>query len=83
MQVNEIVSRLESVFREVFDDDSIVLTNELSAKDIDEWDSLTHIQLIVATEQEFQVKFMTAEIADLKNVGEFIALIEKKLETND
>ncbi len=83
MQVNEIVSRLESVFREVFDDDSIVLTNELSAKDIDEWDSLTHIQLIVATEQEFQVKFMTAEIADLKNVGEFIALIGKKLEKND
>ena len=83
MQVNEIVSRLEFIFREVFDDDSIVLTNELSAKDIDEWDSLTHIQLIVATEQEFQVKFMTAEIADLKNVGEFIALIGKKLEQND
>ncbi len=83
MQVNEIVSRLESVFREVFDDDTIVLTKEMTANDIDEWDSLTHIQLIVATEQEFNVKFMTAEIADLKNVGEFIALIGKKLENHE
>jgi acyl carrier protein len=78
--MDETRDRLQNVFREVFDDPSIVLRDEMSAKDIEEWDSLTHIQLIVATEQQFNVMFMTAEIAELKNVGEFLKLINKKLE---
>ena len=71
--------RLQNVFRDIFDDNSIVLTDELSANDIDEWDSLTHIQLIVEVEQEFNITFTTPEVAILKNVGEFINLIERKL----
>ena len=77
--MTDIKEKLQSVFWDVFDDDSIVLTDELSANDIDEWDSLTHIQLIVAVEQEFKVIFTTPEVAILKNVGEFIELIERKL----
>jgi acyl carrier protein len=72
-------ARLERVFREVFDDESIVITPETTAADIDGWDSLEHINLIVAVEREFDVKFRTGEITGLKNVGEFEALLTKKL----
>ena len=78
--MDEIRDRLQNIFRDVFDDSSIILQDEMSAKDIEEWDSLTHIQLIVTTEQQFNIRFMTAEIAELKNVGEFLKLIKKKLE---
>jgi acyl carrier protein len=78
--MDEIRDRLQNIFRDVFDDSSIILQDEMSAKDIEEWDSLTHIQLIVTTEHQFNIRFMTAEIAELKNVGEFLKLIKKKLE---
>ncbi len=71
--------RLQEVFRDVFDDDEIELTDETTAEDIDAWDSLTHVQLIVAVEKAFGLKFSTVEVMKLKNVGEFIALIDKKL----
>ena len=77
--MDEIRDRLQNIFRDVFDDSSIILKDEMSAKDIEEWDSLTHIQLIVTTEQQFNIQFMTAEIAELKNVGEFLKLIKKRL----
>jgi len=71
--------KLQEVFRDVFDDDEIELTDETTADDIDAWDSLTHVQLIVAVEKAFGLKFSTVEVMKLKNVGEFIALIDKKL----
>lgn len=71
-------SRLEKVFRDVFDDEEIEITNEMTADDIEEWDSLTHVQLIVAVEEEFGCKFSTVEVMKLKNVGEFINLIDRK-----
>lgn len=71
--------RLQLVFREVFEDEEIEITEETTADDIEEWDSLTHIQLIVETEKEFNIKFTTIETIKLKNVGEFISLIEKKI----
>lgn len=77
--MSEIKERLQNIFREIFDDSSIILKDEISAKDIEEWDSLTHVQLIVAVESEFHVNFETAEISELKNVGDFISLIRKKL----
>ncbi len=70
--------KLEQVFREVFDDEEIELTDEMTADDIDAWDSLTHIQLIVAVEEAFNCKFSTVEVMKLKNVGEFIKLIDRK-----
>jgi acyl carrier protein len=74
-----IIDRLQPVFRDVFDDESLVLSSEMTAKDVDGWDSLTHVQLIVAVESEFDIEFQTAEISELKNVGDFINLIQKKL----
>jgi len=72
-------ARLQSVFRDVFDDETIVIGPETTAADIDAWDSLEHINLIIAVEKEFAVRFKTAEITSLKNVGEFEALLERKL----
>lgn len=72
--------RLQEVFRTVFEDDEIEISNETTADDIDAWDSLTHVQLIVSVEKEFSLKFSTVEVMKLKNVGDFIALIEKKLQ---
>ena len=70
---------LTEVFQDVFDDDELELFDEMTAEDVEDWISLTHIQLIVAVEKKFGVKFTTVEVMKLKNVGEFIALIEKKL----
>ena len=75
----DTTERLQEVFRDVFDDDEIVITKDTTADDIESWDSLTHVQLIVAGEREFSVKFYTVEVLNLKNVGEFIELIDKKV----
>ena len=76
--MTETMTKLQEIFRDFFDDEDIVLTDETTADDIDGWDSLTHVQLIVAVEKAFSVKFSTVEVMKLKNVGEFAALIEKK-----
>ena len=62
----------------MFDDDSINVTPELSAKDVDGWDSLTHIRLMLSVEKAFKVKFTTSEIGNLKNVGDLVALIKQR-----
>jgi acyl carrier protein len=79
MDQAEIDSRLTSIFRDIFDDDAIVLRPETTAADVPEWDSFNHINLIVATEAKFGIKFQTAEIESLRNVGHFEDLILKKL----
>ena len=78
MQEQEIYSRLTAIFRDTFDDDNITLTRHTTAHDIKGWDSVNHINLIVATEQEFHIKFKTAELEALKDVGEMVNLIEQK-----
>ena len=79
----EIRTRLRAVFRDVFDDDEMELTDEMSAEDVPDWDSLQHINLIIAVEKEFGIRLATAEISRLKeadqNVGGFLRLIESKL----
>jgi acyl carrier protein len=74
-----IRERLNQVFREVFDDDSIEISDEMTAADVEEWDSLNHINLIVAVERTFGIRFSTKEVNGLANVGEFVALISSKL----
>jgi len=71
----QVYARLTDIFHEVFDDDSIKVTPELSAADVDGWDSLTHIRLILTVEKAFKVKFSTSEIGKLKNVGDLVDLI--------
>jgi len=75
---DEIKARLTSVFHEVFDDDELALTPELTADDVEGWDSLAHIRLILSTQKAFGVKFSPSETSRLKNVGELAALIKQK-----
>ena len=79
MDTNAIMKLVNEIFIDVLDNDDIVLSRETSAKDIEEWDSLNHIQLIVAIEKKFKQRFTTAEINGWKNVGEMCDAIEKKL----
>ena len=72
------LERLQEVFRDVFDDEDIVIGEETTAEDIEGWDSLTHVVLVVAVQDEFGVKFSIAETSALKNIGDFVKLIESK-----
>lgn len=78
METTSSYQKLTQVFHDVFDDDSIVVTPELTADDVDEWDSLAHIRLVVAVEKKFGMKFSAAEVGELKNVGELVTLIEAR-----
>lgn len=78
MDEARIYARLAEIFEDVFDEDSIQLTPQLSAKDVDGWDSLTHIRLILTIEKAFKIKFSTSEIGKLENVGDLVALIQTR-----
>lgn len=75
MSREEVFEKLNEVFRDVFDDEDIVVTDTTTAKDIDDWDSLEHINLIVAIENKFKIKFKMNEVTGLKNVGEMVDVI--------
>ena len=79
MASQEIYKQLTEIFRDLFDDDTIVLTPETTAADIEGWDSFNHINLIVATEARFGIKFRTAELEGLHNVGHLVRLVQEKL----
>ncbi len=74
----EILSRLTEVMRETFGDDTVTVSRNLRPGDVDAWDSLNHLKLMIATETAFQVSFTSVEIGRLKNVGELIDLIRGK-----
>ncbi|MCE5229827.1 acyl carrier protein [bacterium] len=73
------MERLEKVFRVVFDDDEIALRPEMTANDVDGWDSLSHTNLILSVEKEFGIKFNQRELLTFKNVGDLLRSIESKL----
>ncbi len=75
----QIYSRLTGVFNQVFDDETIEVTPQLTAKDVDGWDSLTHIRLILSVEKEFKIRFTTSEIGNLENVADLVALIRARV----
>lgn len=79
MTRDETFAALTPVFRDVFDDESIVLHENMTAEDIADWDSQTHINLTLAAEMRFGVRFRTSELDSLKNVGDFVSLIQAKL----
>jgi acyl carrier protein len=79
MDTVQIYSQLTGIFQDVFDEDSIEVTPELSAKDVDGWDSLAHIRLILTVERAFKIKFSTSEIGKLENVGDLVALIQARV----
>lgn len=74
----DISERLTNVFRNVFEDDSITLTPQMTADDVEGWDSLSHVNLIIAVEIEFGIEFTQAEVRTFENVGALMSAIEKK-----
>ena len=79
MENKEILTQVQEIFHDQLDDESILLTSETTANDVEDWDSLTHIMLVVAIEKHFRIKFASNEILSWKNVGEMIDCIEKKI----
>jgi len=75
---DDLSSRLTEVFQRVFNNKALRLSRETTAKDVDGWDSLNHVNLIVAVEREFKLRFTTREIAGLQNVGQLIDVIARK-----
>lgn len=75
----DLLQQIQEIFRDVLDDEEIVLTESATAEDVEGWDSLTHIQLIVAIEKRFKIKFTSKEILSWKNVGELVDCLAAKL----
>lgn len=75
----DILKKLEVIFRDVFDDEDIVLTNETTANDIEDWDSLAQINLLIAIKKEFKINFDLEEVSKYKNVGDMVNAIKKKI----
>jgi acyl carrier protein len=78
MNESEIRDRLAEIFREVFDDPSLAIADSMTAKDVPNWDSITHVDLIVSVEKAFRVSFTTREVKSLENVGDFVRLIASR-----
>ena len=74
-----IYEKLTGIFHDLFDDDSIVLSATTSSVDVQGWDSLAQVRLLVAAEQAFGIRFMTSEVEGLPNVGELVTIIDQKL----
>ena len=79
MTREEILSKVNEVFHEVFDDDSIVVTETTTAKDIEDWDSLMHITLVSEIENAFGFKFMMKDVVGMKDVGEMLDIIAQNI----
>jgi acyl carrier protein len=77
--LDEIYKKMTEIFRDVFDDDTLVVTPDMTADDVAEWDSLNHIRLILTVQKAFEVKFSAAQTAGLKNVGELVELVQTKM----
>ena len=78
MDRQEILKHVNDIFIDVLDDDEIVIEEKTQASDIDEWDSLTHIQLVVAIEKFFKIRFTSKEIQSWNDVGEMLTTINEK-----
>jgi len=79
MTSEEILKKLQPIFRDVLDQPDLVITRESNASSVEDWDSLAHINLVTATEKQFRVKFALGELQELKNVGDMCDLIAQKL----
>jgi acyl carrier protein len=79
MSSSDILLEIQDIMRDVFDVDDLVISESTTAEDVEEWDSLSHIRLIVAIERKFGFKFKNSEIETLKNVGDLVRLIQSKV----
>lgn len=78
MEKQDIIKKLTDIFKDVFDLDNVVITENTTANDIEEWDSLEHINLINAVEKTFKMRFKMHEVSTMKNVGEMISIIQSR-----
>jgi acyl carrier protein len=82
LEIDIIWDKLKRVFSDIFENDQIIIGPETTADDIEEWDSLSHIQLLIALEEAFGIRFNTGEVAKLGNVGEMVNMIAGKAGAN-
>lgn len=80
MENKEILNQIQEIFRDQLDNESLILTPETTANDVEEWDSLTHIVLVVAVEKHFKIRFASNEILSWNNISDMIASIIKKMQ---
>ena len=79
MTRDELLNRIQGIFRDIFDENDMVIENNTSSDDVEEWDSLNHINLVSAIEKEFKIKFALGELMTLKDVGAMVNLMMDKL----
>ena len=77
--MNDLMESIQPIFRDIFEDDDLIISRATSAETIEEWDSLAHINLVTSIEQEFGIRFALGELESLQNVGEMVDLIMQKL----
>ena len=77
--MNDILAQLQPIFQDILDQPELVITRESSALNVEDWDSLSHINLVTSVERHFQIKFALGELQELKNVGDMVDLISAKL----
>lgn len=78
MERTEILAKLQEIYQDVLDNEDIELAEATTAEDVEEWDSLSHVQLVVAIEKEFKIKFTSKEILSWSNVGDLVSCIAGK-----
>ncbi len=79
MQKTEIKEQLQIIFRDVFEDETLIIQDDMTADDVEDWDSLTHFQMIMEVEQKFNIKFSIDEMEKLANVSDLVTRIEKHM----
>ena len=78
MDIVDIESKLNAIFRDFFSDNSLTIREDMTANDVSGWDSISHINLILTVEKAFGIRFTTREVRSMKNVGDFIGIIHQK-----
>jgi acyl carrier protein len=79
--MHDLLPEIQEIFRNVFDDPNLIITRESNASTVEDWDSLAHVNLVTAIEKKYKIRFALGELQELKNVGDIIDLIEKKVAT--
>jgi acyl carrier protein len=77
--MNDLLQKLQPIFQDIFEDDDLVISRLTNSQEIEEWDSLAHINLVTSIEQEFDIRFALGELEDLQDVGEMIDLMSQKI----
>ena len=80
--MHDLLPEIQELFRDIFDDPTLVITRESNAATVPDWDSFAHLNLVTAIEKKYKIKFALGELQELRNVGDMINLIEAKLETS-